>query len=32
MAGFLQYGFVIGLIAGTLLTYLVKKGVTGFAK
>ncbi len=23
MAGFLQYGFVIGLIVGTLLTYLV---------
>jgi xanthine/uracil/vitamin C permease (AzgA family) len=32
MAGFLQYGFVIGLVAGTLLAYLVKKGVTGLGK
>lgn len=32
MAGFLQYGFVIGLIAGTLLAYLVKKRMTGLAK
>jgi xanthine/uracil/vitamin C permease (AzgA family) len=32
MAGFLQYGFVIGLIVGTLLTYLVKNGATGLAK
>ena len=32
MAGFLQYGFVIGLIAGTLLAYLVKKRITGLAK
>lgn len=32
MAGFLQYGFVIGLIVGTLLAYLVKKRITGLAK
>jgi xanthine/uracil/vitamin C permease (AzgA family) len=32
MAGFLQYGFVIGLVAGTLLAYLVKKRLTGLAK
>ena len=32
MAGFLQYGFVIGLIVGTLLAYLVKKHITGLAK
>ncbi|MFH1716219.1 MAG: putative sulfate/molybdate transporter [Planctomycetota bacterium] len=30
-AGFLPYGFVIGLIAGTILAHLVKKGFTGFA-
>jgi len=28
-AGFLPYGFVIGLIVGTALAYLVGKGVTG---
>ena len=28
-AGFLPYGFVIGLIAGTLLAYLVRKDITG---
>ena len=32
MAGFLQYGFVIGLIVGTLLAYLVKERITGLAK
>jgi xanthine/uracil/vitamin C permease (AzgA family) len=32
MAGFLQYGFVIGLIVGTLLAYLIKKRLTGLAK
>jgi xanthine/uracil/vitamin C permease (AzgA family) len=32
MAGFLQYGFVIGLIVGTILAYLVKKHITGLAK
>jgi MFS superfamily sulfate permease-like transporter len=32
MAGFLQYGFVIGLIVGTLLAYLIKKRITGLAK
>lgn len=32
MAGFLQYGFVIALIAGTLLAYLVKKRMTGLTK
>ncbi len=28
-AGFLPYGFVIGLVVGTLLAYLVRKGATG---
>jgi xanthine/uracil/vitamin C permease (AzgA family) len=32
MAGFLQYGFVIGLIVGTILAYLIKKHITGLAK
>ncbi len=32
MAGFLQYGFVIGLIVGTILAYLIKKRITGLAK
>lgn len=32
MAGFLQYGFVIGLIVGTFLAYLIKKRITGLAK
>jgi hypothetical protein len=32
MACFLQYGFVIGLVVGTLLAYLVKKGMTGLEK
>jgi len=30
-AGFLPYGFVIGLVAGTILAHLVKRGLTGFA-
>jgi hypothetical protein len=31
-AGFLPYGFVIGLLVGTLLTYLVRMGVTGLSQ
>jgi len=31
-AGFLPYGFVIGLVVGTLLAYLVKMGVTGLSE
>jgi hypothetical protein len=31
-AGFLPYGFVIGLIAGTLLAYLVRKDITGLSQ
>jgi hypothetical protein len=31
-AGFLPYGFVIGLIVGTVLAYLVRKGVTGLSQ
>lgn len=30
-AGFIQYGFVIGLVVGTILAYLVKKGITGLS-
>ncbi|MHC4540096.1 MAG: solute carrier family 23 protein, partial [Planctomycetota bacterium] len=31
-AGFLPYGFVIGLIVGTLLAYLVRKRITGLSE
>ncbi len=32
MAGFLPYGFVLGLVVGTILAYLVKKRITGLAE
>jgi len=32
MAGFLAYGFVVGLIAGTLLAYLVRRRITGLSE
>jgi hypothetical protein len=32
MAGFLAYGFVVGLIAGTLLAYLVRRRITGLSQ
>jgi hypothetical protein len=32
MAGFLPYGFVVGLIVGTLLAYLVRKRITGLSE
>ncbi len=31
-AGFLPYGFVIGLVIGTLLAYLAGKGITGLSQ
>lgn len=31
-AGFLPYGFVIGLVVGTLLAYLVRTGITGLSE
>jgi len=32
MAGFLPYGFVLGLVVGTILAYLVKNRITGLAE
>ena len=32
MAGFLPYGFVIGLVGGTALAYLVKRHITGLSE
>lgn len=31
-AAFLPYGYVIGLLIGTGLTYLARRGVTGLAR